>query len=63
MENNQEKKTETVVEVIEGGPLKITGNIVFQDIKRDITENVTELYLCRCGRSCKKPYCDDSHKT
>ncbi len=62
MENNQEKKPETVVEVIEGGPLKITGNIFFQDIKRDISVNVPELYLCRCGRSCNKPFCDDSHK-
>jgi CDGSH-type Zn-finger protein len=62
MENNQEKKPETVVEVIEGGPLKITGNIFFQDIKRDISVNVPELYLCRCGHSCNKPFCDDSHK-
>jgi CDGSH-type Zn-finger protein len=62
MEENQEKKITTVVEVIDGGPLIVTGNIVFQDIKRDVTEHSGELYLCRCGRSCNKPYCDDSHK-
>jgi CDGSH-type Zn-finger protein len=62
MDSTEEKKITTVVEVIDGGPLKITGNIVFQDIKRDITGQTGEMYLCRCGRSCNKPYCDDSHK-
>jgi len=51
-----------VVEVIEGGPLKITGNILFRDIRKHITDYPGEVYLCRCGRSCGKPFCDGSHK-
>ncbi|NMC38139.1 MAG: CDGSH iron-sulfur domain-containing protein [Bacteroidales bacterium] len=51
-----------IVEVIDGGPLKITGKITLWDLKRDITDSPSEVYLCRCGRSSKKPYCDDSHK-
>lgn len=62
MENDQEKKITTVVEVIDGGPLKITGSIIIQDIKRDVTGHAEEVYLCRCGHSCSKPFCDDSHK-
>jgi len=61
MEDKKENLTETVVEVIDNGPLKITGNIFYQDIKRDVTAYVTELYLCTCGRSCNKPFCDESH--
>jgi len=62
METNNEKKSFTLVEVIDDGPLKITGNIVLKDLKRDVTESPKEVYLCRCGRSEKKPYCDCSHK-
>jgi CDGSH-type Zn-finger protein len=62
MENNDIKKSSSVIEVIDGGPLKITGNIILKDLKRDITDNPTEIYICRCGRSSTMPYCDESHK-
>ncbi|HPA86502.1 MAG TPA: CDGSH iron-sulfur domain-containing protein [Bacteroidales bacterium] len=56
-----EKKREVTVEVIDGGPIKITGRIVLKDLKRDTEETPGEIYLCRCGRSKTKPFCDDSH--
>lgn len=62
MEANDNKKSLTIVEVIDDGPLKISGNIVLKDLKRDIIDNPTEIFLCRCGRSGNKPYCDSSHK-
>lgn len=62
METNSEKKSITLVEVMDDGPLKITGNIILKDLKRDLTESPSEVYLCRCGRSQNKPYCDCSHK-
>ena len=52
----------TLVEVIDGGPLKIEGNIFLKDLKKDILDSPEEVFLCRCGRSCNKPYCDGSHK-
>ena len=62
METNENKKSLTIVEVIDNGPLKISGNIILKDLKKDIIDNPTEVYLCRCGRSGNKPYCDRSHK-
>jgi CDGSH iron-sulfur domain-containing protein 3 len=62
MEDKKEFKSQATVEVIDNGPVKITGNILIRDVKRDITENLQEVSLCRCGRSVNKPYCDDSHK-
>jgi len=62
MEANDIKNSLTIVEVIDDGPLKISGNIVLKDLKRDIIDNPTEIFLCRCGRSGNKPYCDSSHK-
>ncbi len=55
-------KSYTLVEVIDSGPLKITGHIILKDPKKDISASPDEVYLCRCGRSCNKPYCDESHK-
>jgi len=62
MEDNKAFKPEAIVEVIDNGPLKITGNFEIKDIKRDKVYKITEVWLCRCGRSDNKPFCDDSHK-
>jgi len=62
MEKNDNKNSTSIVEVIDNGPVKITGQIILRDLKKDITDTVTEVSLCRCGRSCNKPYCDDSHR-
>jgi len=61
MEGNDNNNA-AIVEVIDNGPVKITGQIVLRDLKKDITVTLTEVNLCRCGRSCNKPYCDDSHR-
>jgi hypothetical protein len=61
MEEKTERKSQAVVEVTDFGPLKITGNFIVKDIKNDKEESVKEVWLCRCGKSGNKPYCDDSH--
>jgi CDGSH iron-sulfur domain-containing protein 3 len=62
MEENTNRKPQATVEVIEFGPLRISGNFILKDIKRDNEESPGEIWLCRCGKSNNKPYCDDSHK-
>jgi CDGSH-type Zn-finger protein len=62
MENKKEFKSQATIEVTGEGPIKITGNILITDSKRDIVDKPQEVYLCRCGRSSNKPYCDESHK-
>ncbi|MBE0676945.1 MAG: CDGSH iron-sulfur domain-containing protein [Bacteroidales bacterium] len=59
---DRKKHSETVIEVIDNGPLKITGKISFSDQKRGVKSDVEEIYLCRCGKSSTKPYCDGTHK-
>lgn len=61
METDQKKCIDAVIEVIEDGPLKISGHIVLKDLKRDVTVTLEEVSLCLCGRSKNKPFCDDSH--
>jgi Iron-binding zinc finger CDGSH type. len=62
MEENNEKKSKVLVEVIEFGPLKITGNFLIKDLQRNKEESPGEVRLCRCGKSENKPYCNESCK-
>ncbi len=62
MENNNEHKAQAVIEIPDQGPIRVTGNFIITDAKRNIADKPGEILLCSCGRSAKKPYCDDSHK-
>jgi CDGSH-type Zn-finger protein len=62
MEEKKEHKSQAVIEVLDFGPLKITGNFLIRDFKRDTEDSPAEAWLCRCGKSTNKPFCDESHK-
>jgi 3-phenylpropionate/trans-cinnamate dioxygenase ferredoxin subunit len=62
MERENGNEVTAIVEIIDGGPLKIEGPMILKDLKKDIYENRREVFLCRCGNSGKKPYCDTSHR-
>lgn len=44
------------------GPLLVTGNLEIVSGTGRTTDRTTRTWLCRCGQSQKKPYCDGSHK-
>jgi CDGSH-type Zn-finger protein/uncharacterized Fe-S cluster protein YjdI len=44
------------------GPLKLKGAMELISGTGRTLNRATELYLCRCGHSKSKPYCDSSHK-
>ena len=50
------------VKAIPNGPLQVTG--VFEIMKPDgeVDSREGTTYLCRCGYSNKKPYCDGGHR-
>jgi len=48
--------------VIEGGPLEVSGLFRIANAQGRIIENEGPVYLCRCGGSSNKPFCDDTHK-
>jgi CDGSH-type Zn-finger protein/uncharacterized Fe-S cluster protein YjdI len=50
------------VEPIRDGPLHITGNLEVISGTGKTVNRVAECWLCRCGQSGKKPYCDGTHK-
>lgn len=61
MDDKKGIKAKVIIEVIEDGPLKITGNFTLKDLKRGEETAPGEIWLCRCGKSANKPYCDESH--
>lgn len=47
---------------IENGPLRVSGNLeIVAGSGRRVT-TVKSAFLCRCGRSGNKPFCDGTHK-
>ncbi len=62
MEEKKENKSQAIIEVIDSGPLRITGNFMLKDLQRDKESFPDEVFLCRCGKSGTKPHCDGSHK-
>ena len=50
------------VEPTPNGSLKVTGNLEVVSGTGRTVNKVTQVWLCRCGQSQNKPYCDSSHK-
>jgi len=44
------------------GPLKVVGPVELISGTGHTIHRAQELFLCRCGQSKNKPYCDGSHK-
>ena len=58
MKKNNEK---TSILFLDNGPIQVTGSV---QISGQYGEKETDatIYLCRCGGSQNKPYCDGTHK-
>jgi CDGSH-type Zn-finger protein/uncharacterized Fe-S cluster protein YjdI len=46
----------------ENGPLQVAGNLQIVSGTGKRVAEATKTYLCRCGQSKNKPFCDGSHK-
>ena len=59
MKKNNEK---TSISFLQNGPIQVSGTI---QISGQYGEKGSEqtIFLCRCGGSKNKPYCDGSHKS
>ena len=54
-------ESNAIFKVFPGGPLEITGNFRVADAAGKIITREGPVYLCRCGGSSNKPYCDGTH--
>jgi CDGSH-type Zn-finger protein len=49
--------------VMPNGPLHVKGNFTLLNSNGETVEINDEAFLCRCGASKNKPFCDGSHRT
>ncbi|GIW43807.1 MAG: hypothetical protein KatS3mg077_1089 [Candidatus Binatia bacterium] len=55
---------EAKIKVLKNGPYEVHGDVELVDAKRNpIPIPERPFYLCRCGHSANKPFCDGSHNT
>ena len=54
--------SETRITVSENGPLIVEGDVTLCDAAGNPVRQETKVFLCRCGHSTKKPFCDGSHR-
>jgi len=51
-----------VIAVNDNGSLKVTGPVELVDAEGHPFEHKETFWLCRCGGSGNKPFCDGTHK-
>lgn len=61
---DQPRRVSAEIKLTKNEPIKISGNfsVIGKDGKILNTDFNNEVYLCACGRSKMKPFCDGSHK-
>ena len=61
---NEVKRVSAEIKLTKNGPIKITGNFEVIGVGGGIlnTDFNKDTYLCACGKSKSKPFCDGSHK-
>ena len=52
----------TKITTLPDGPLQVQGDFTVQKADGSKIETKETAYLCRCGHSNNKPFCDGSHK-
>jgi CDGSH-type Zn-finger protein/uncharacterized Fe-S cluster protein YjdI len=51
------------VKPLANGPLMISGRLEIESGTGRNVDRTEKVFLCRCGQSAKKPYCDGTHKS
>lgn len=52
---------EVTIEVTRDGPYLVTGPVELKDTDGKVHPAKGKVWLCRCGASTKKPFCDGTH--
>jgi CDGSH-type Zn-finger protein len=47
---------------INNGPQVFEGNFRIKGVDGNVLASADKVYLCRCGKSGNKPFCDGTHK-
>jgi CDGSH iron-sulfur domain-containing protein 3 len=53
---------ENRIKILDNGPLVVSGDFHLGDSLENEYPKKEKVFLCRCGQSINKPFCDGSHK-
>ena len=56
------KDSTVVITALTDGPLEVSGAVTIRAADGTVIKETDKSYLCRCGHSAKKPFCDGAHK-
>ena len=55
--------SDVIVRLLKNGPLQVEGKVQLVDVLgNEIPAAKEKIFLCRCGHSSNKPFCDGTHK-
>ena len=60
MEKKNKKNAE--FNVRKDGPIQVSGDFILKSAEGKVIETEDPIFLCRCGNSKNKPFCDGSHR-
>lgn len=52
----------TTITPNDNGPLRVVGPVCVIDADGNTLQETDEVWLCRCGGSSNKPFCDGTHR-
>lgn len=52
----------TRVSIFKDGPIEVKGVFQMTDADGNVVKDMDKVFLCRCGQSGNKPFCDGAHK-
>lgn len=55
-------ETPVEIKVEADGPYEVIGNFRLEGADGEVLSDSERVFLCRCGQSAKKPFCDGSHR-
>jgi len=55
-------ETDVTIKTLTDGPLEVSGAVEILAADGTLIKATEKSYLCRCGFSDKKPFCDGAHK-
>jgi uncharacterized Fe-S cluster protein YjdI len=60
--SGSESETPVVIALKPDGPLAVEGPVRIELARGEVLEVTDKAFLCRCGNSANKPFCDGTHK-
>jgi uncharacterized Fe-S cluster protein YjdI len=60
--NKELEMEKTKITVMPNGPIMVEGNLEVKKMNGEELKQADKIFLCRCGHSSNKPFCDGSHK-